>query len=111
MPPVPCAATSTRSPATPATPGVAEEAAAPSGLVPPPPESLPPPPPAARDWFRSREPDDAPPPLPGYRLVREVGRGGMGVVYEAEEVGLKRVVAVKLLHAGGPLGPQHLARF
>src|SRR5262249_49286652 len=34
-----------------------------------------------------------------FRIVREIGRGGMGVVYEAEQQSLRRRVAVKLLPA------------
>lgn len=38
--------------------------------------------------------------LPGYELVREVARGGQGVVYEAIQIETKRRVAIKLIEAG-----------
>jgi len=46
-----------------------------------------------------------------FRLIREVGRGGMGVVYEAEQVSLRRRVALKVLPFASAVDPRHLQRF
>jgi eukaryotic-like serine/threonine-protein kinase len=46
-----------------------------------------------------------------FRLIREVGRGGMGVVYEAVQISLGRRVALKVLPVGATLDPRQLRRF
>ncbi|MEY3015347.1 MAG: hypothetical protein RIT45_4082, partial [Pseudomonadota bacterium] len=46
-----------------------------------------------------------------YRVVRTLGRGAMGVVYEAEQEALRRRVAVKLLHSSVTQKPQARERF
>jgi serine/threonine protein kinase/tetratricopeptide (TPR) repeat protein len=50
-------------------------------------------------------------PLGDYRLVREIGRGGMGVVYEAVQISLGRRVAVKVLPFAAALDAKALQRF
>ncbi|MBN9122269.1 MAG: serine/threonine protein kinase [Planctomycetes bacterium] len=49
--------------------------------------------------------------LPGYEIEGELGRGGMGIVYRAKQLGLNRIVALKMLPGGEYADPQELARF
>ncbi|HTF56609.1 MAG TPA: protein kinase [Planctomycetota bacterium] len=54
---------------------------------------------------------EIPPQLGAYRVNREVGRGGMAVVYEAEDLRTGTRVAIKVLKAGSALDKSNLSRF
>jgi tetratricopeptide (TPR) repeat protein len=51
------------------------------------------------------------PDLPGYEVMGELGRGGMGVVYKARQASPGRIVAIKMIRAGDGATPEEIVRF
>jgi serine/threonine protein kinase len=49
--------------------------------------------------------------LGDFRIMREVGKGGMGIVYEAEQISLRRRVALKVLPFAATMDARRLQRF
>ncbi|WP_425613458.1 serine/threonine protein kinase [Anatilimnocola sp. NA78] len=69
-------------------------------------------------WWQGRSQQDSKPlehspprQLGEFQLIREIGRGGMGVVYEAEQLSLRRKVALKVLPFAAAIDPRRLQRF
>jgi serine/threonine protein kinase len=54
---------------------------------------------------------EALPAVAGYEVLGLLGRGGMGVVYRARQLGLDRIVALKMILTGSQAGPKDLGRF
>src|SRR5262249_26958463 len=52
-----------------------------------------------------------PPAVTGYEVLGELGRGGMGVVYRARQIGANRLVALKMIRAVEHASPQDRMRF
>lgn len=67
---------------------------------------------AGIEFIHAGAQEGAPPKhLGDFRILGEVGRGGMGAVYEAEQVSLRRRVALKVLRFGAVSDPEAIQRF
>src|SRR5262245_50653017 len=62
-------------------------------------------------WKQDFDVGTVPLEIGGYRLVRPIGTGGMGAVYEAEEIASGRKVALKLISPEFATSPETIDRF
>src|SRR5262245_37599669 len=63
------------------------------------------------DTRRQQLPPAELPRVPGYEVLGLLGKGGMGVVYQARQIGTDRLVAIKMLTAADAALPEECARF
>ncbi len=67
--------------------------------------------PATGEWLPSSASPVSLPALPGYEILEELGRGGLGVVFRARQLGSQRLVALKVIRDAALAGPRERARF